>query len=315
MPGVPPNRFAYLGPAGTFTEQALRQIPAARNGHALPRPTVVAAIDAVRGGAADGAVVPLENSVEGSVASTVDELAHGEPLMIAREIIVPVGFSLLARSGTTPTGISTVATHPHAEAQCRRWLAAHFPRATVEFTGSTAGAAAEVASGRYDAAIAAPLAGEQYRLEAIATDIADTPGAVTRFVLLVRPGAPGPATGADRTSIVAFIRANRTGALMEVLTEFATRGINLTRIESRPTRERIGTYLFCIDCDGHVADARVGDALAALHRICADVRFLGSYPRADGQRSEPEPVPAGRTDSDFADAAAWLRALRAGPVA
>lgn len=303
-------RYAYLGPEGTFTEAALLSIPEATNGELLPQISVVAAIEAVRGGEADAGVVPLENSVEGSVASTVDELAYGEPLVIRREVLLPVGFSLLAREGTSLSEVTTVATHPHAEAQCRRWLRAQVPAARVDFTSSTAYAAAAVAAGEFDAAISAPIAGERYGLTALAEDIGDNRGAVTRFVLLTRPGAPLAPTGSDKTSLVAFIRENHTGALLEVLTEFATRGINLTRIESRPTKSQFGQYCFTIDCEGHLADARVGDALAALKRVCADVRFLGSYPRADG--GAPITPPDGRADADFTAAAAWVERLRNG---
>jgi prephenate dehydratase len=178
----------------------------------------------------------------------------------------------------------------------------------VVFTGSTAGAAVAVAEGTYDAAVAAPIAGVHAGLEPLATDIADNPGAVTRFVLLTRPAPPPPRTGSDRTSLVAFIRDDHTGALLEVLTEFAVRGVNLTRIESRPTGGQLGRYCFSIDCEGHVADARVGDALAALHRVCADVRYLGSYPRG-GPAVASAPLP-GRDDAAFATARAWLDSLR-----
>lgn len=301
-------RYAYLGPEGTFTEAALLTIPEAAEGELLPQASVVAAIEAARSGEADAAVVPLENSVEGSVASTVDELAYGDPLIIRREVVLPVGFSLLARAGVSLADITTVATHPHGEAQCRRWLREQVPGARVEFTSSTAYAAAATAQGEYDAAISAPIAGERYGLTALAEDIGDNQGAVTRFVLLTRPGAPPPPTGSDKTSLVAFIRENHTGALLEVLTEFAARGINLTRIESRPTKSQFGQYCFTIDCEGHLADARVGDALAALKRVCADVRFLGSYPRADG--AAPVTPPEGRADIDFTAAAAWVEKLR-----
>lgn len=309
MPGVPPARFAYLGPRGTFTEAALRTLPAADHAVLLPQESSVAAIEAVRGGDADHAVVPLENSVEGSVVSVLDELACGDPLVITREIFLPVGFSLLARAGTTMADIRTVATHPHAEAQCRRWLTEHLPAARVEPAGSTAAGAAMVARGERDAAVCAPIAARHYRLQELATDVADNPGAVTRFVLLSRPGQPPAPTGNDKSSLVAFIRDDHTGALLEVLTEFAVRGINLTRIESRPTKERLGRYCFSLDCEGHLADARVADALAALRRRCADVRYLGSYPRADG---EPKPVPDPARDEAFNDAAAWLDRIRSG---
>ncbi|HEV7653980.1 MAG TPA: prephenate dehydratase [Mycobacteriales bacterium] len=301
------TRYAYLGPEGTFAEAALRTIPEVAQGTTLPQRTVPAAIQAVRAGVADAAVVPIENSIEGSVASTLDELGTGEPLQIAREILLPVTFSLLVRAGTEADAVKTVATHPHAEAQTRRWLRDHLPAAEVVFTGSTAGAAMAVGQGEYDAAVAAPIAGVRAGLEPLAEDIADNPGAVTRFVLLTRPGRPPVPTGLDKTSLVAFIRDDHTGALLEVLTEFAVRGVNLTRIESRPTGEQLGRYCFSIDCEGHVADARVGDALAALHRICADVRFLGSYPRSGPGQNMP--MPPGRDDAAFADAAAWLKKL------
>jgi prephenate dehydratase len=303
-------RYAYLGPEGTFAEAALRTIPEVEHGVTLPQRTVPAAIEAVRAGDADAAVVPLENSVEGSVASTLDELATGEPLQIAREVLLPVTFSLLVRPGTDAAAVKTVATHPHAEAQTRRWLRDHLPAAEVVFTGSTAGAAMAVADGDFDAAVAAPIAGVHAKLSPLAEDIADNAGAVTRFVLLTRPGPPPAPTGRDKTSLVAFIRDDHTGALLEVLTEFAVRGVNLTRIESRPTGELLGQYCFSVDCEGHLAEARVADALAALRRICADVRYLGSYPRAGAAQSKP--LPPGRDDAAFADAADWVRKLLAG---
>ena len=198
-----------------------------------------------------------------------------------------MAFSLLVRPGTDAAAVKTVATHPHAEAQTRRWLRDHLPAADVVFTGSTAGAAMAVGQGEFDAAVAAPIAGVHAKLEPLAEDIADNPGAVTRFVLLSRPGPPPEPTGRDKTSLVAFIRDDHTGALLEVLTEFAVRGVNLTRIESRPTGELLGRYCFSVDCEGHIADARVGDALAALHRICADVRYLGVVPagRCGGEQA------------------------------
>lgn len=310
MPGVPPARYAYLGPAGTFTEQALRSLPAARSAERIACSSVATALDAVRSGDADGAVVPLENSVEGGVAATLDELSTGEPLMITREILVEVQFALLVRPGTTVADVATVATHPHAAAQCRRWLATHVPGADVVLESSTAQAAVLVASGAagYDAAIAAPVAATTYRLSTLATAIADREGAVTRFVLVSRPGPPPPATGADKTSLVAFIRENHPGALLELLEQFAVRGVDLTRIESRPTGSALGRYCFTIDAEGHVGDARVAEALMGLRRTCADVRFLGSYPRADRVTASAR---EGTTAADFTEAAAWLRALQA----
>jgi prephenate dehydratase len=307
VPGVPPARFGYLGPAGTFTEAALRTLRAAERADLRPYASVAAALDAVRDGDADGAMVPLENSVEGSVPTTLDELSSGEPLQVTREVLLPVSFSLLGRPGTRREDVRLVATHPHAEAQCRRWLREMLPEAEVVLTPSTADAARSVADGRYDAAVAAPLAAEHYRLQVLAIDLQDQAGAVTRFVLVSRPGPQPAPTGADRTTLFAFIAESRPGALLSLLNEFAVRGINLTRIESRPSGGTLGSYFFSIDCEGHVADARVGEALAALHRTCAEVRVLGSYPRADGVASDVRP---GTTDADFRAAAGWLERLR-----
>jgi prephenate dehydratase len=299
--------IAFLGPEGTFAHAALRALPAADGATLLPMSNVTLAIDAVRAGRADTALVPLENSVEGAVPATLDELANGEALVIAQETYQNVAFELMARPGTPLAEISSVATHPHAEAQVRRWLMANLPTAAVALVGSTAGAVQAVAAGEYDAAVGAAVAGELYGLAVLAHDIADNPGAVTRFVLLTRPAPPPEPTGNDRTTLVAYLRADHSGALLEILSEFGNRGVNLTRIESRPTKGRMGHYCFSIDCEGHVEDERVGDALAALHRVCADVRYLGSYPRRDG---EQEPVPVGRNDADFVAARTWLGRVR-----
>jgi prephenate dehydratase len=299
--------IAFLGPEGTFAHAAVLALPSAENAELLPVTSVTLAIDAVRRGDADAALVPLENSVEGAVPATLDELAAGDPLIVVAETYLPVAFALLARPGIAAADVRTIATHPHAEAQVRRWLLDNVPKASVSLLGSTAAAAQAVARGEYDAAVGAAVAGRIYGLATIAADIADTEGAVTRFVLLGRPGPPPPPTGNDRTSLVAYLREDHAGALLELLTEFATRGVNLTRIESRPTKGRIGQYCFSIDCEGHVADERVGDALAALHRVCADVRFLGSYPRQQGQLGA---VPTGRRDAEFAEAREWLHRTR-----
>ncbi|HEV7205979.1 MAG TPA: prephenate dehydratase [Jatrophihabitans sp.] len=300
--------IAFLGPEGTFAHAAVRSLPAASGAILLPLANVTLAIDAVRAGAADAALVPLENSVEGAVPATLDELANGDALVIAEETYLSVTFELMARPGLLLEDIRSVATHPHAEAQVRRWLISTLPTAQVALVGSTAGAAQAVAGGEFDAAVGAAVAGELYGLDIVAHDIADTEGAVTRFVLLTRPAPPGPRTGNDRTTLVAYLREDHSGALLEILSEFATRAVNLTRIESRPTKGRIGQYCFSIDCEGHIDDERVGDAIAALHRVCSDVRYLGSYPRRDGELG---PVPAGRSDSEFVESRAWLAKVRA----
>ena len=315
MPGTPastpPTRFAYLGPEGTFAEAALSTVVASTEGARYPQPSVAAALSAVRSGDADAALVPLENSVEGSVPATMDGLADGDPLVVVREVFLPVTMRLAARAGTALADVRSLASHPHALAQSSRWLAGNLPDVVPLPTTSTAAAAAAVAAGEFDAALCAPIAAERYGLATLADDVADHPGAVTRFVLVTPPGPLPQPTGNDKTSLVAVV-GDRTGALLELLSEFAVRGISLTRIESRPTRQRLGVYSFSLDCEGHVLDRRVGEALAALHRVCDDVRFLGSYPRADGR--ENKPVPATAADTAFADAEAWLAAIRGGAL-
>ncbi len=310
MTGPALARCGYLGPEGTFSEAAVRTLDLAAGSDLVPYPSVSDALDAVREGEVDGAVVPLENSVEGSVTTTLDELAMGTPLLISREMVLPVSFACLARPGTSLADVTTVTTIPHAEAQVRGWLRRTLPSAAFIPAASTADGARAVRDGEADAAIAAPLAADRYELAVLADDIHDTDGAETRFVLAVPPGGTPPApTGADRTTVAIFISDDHAGALLEILTEFAVRGVNLTRIESRPTGVAMGRYFFSVDCEGHLADARVGEALSALHRICADVRFLGSYPRIDGTKPE---VRRGTGDPDFVDAEEWLRRLRAG---
>jgi prephenate dehydratase len=303
-----PVSYAFLGPEGTFSHAAAQALAADTGASLVPHATVTQAIDALRAGQVDGALVPLENSVEGAVPATLDELAgNGSPLIIAAETFLPVVFDLLVRPGTSLADVKMIATHPHAEAQVRRYLLTEVPEASVAMVGSTAGGAKAVSIGEYDAAVAPPIAGQLYGLDTLAHDIADNTGAVTRFVLLTRPTAAPAPTGNDRTTLVTYLKDDHAGALLEILTEFGTRGVNLTRIESRPTKGRLGQYCFSIDCEGHIAESRVGDAVAALHRVCADVRYLGSYPRRDGQQG---PVVAGRTDPEFAEAADWLEQVR-----
>jgi prephenate dehydratase len=277
----------------------------------LPCVSIQATLEAVRTGAAERGIVPIENSVEGAVTATLDGLASGGDLVICAEVPLEVAFALLARPGTQLGDVATVGGHPQAQAQCRRWLADHLPAATWRPAASNAEAARQVADGELDAALAGAFAADRYGLTVLAGDAHDRPGAVTRFVVVTQPGPLPAATGSDRTSLVAFLAEDHPGALMEILTEFAVRGINLMRIESRPTGDGLGRYYFFIDCEGHVDDARVGEALMGLRRVCADVRFLGSYPRHD---QGPTQVRAGTSDTEFAEAAAWLNRLRYGRV-
>ncbi len=305
------DRYAYLGPEGTFTEAALLAFTHGERPDALACPTIQATLDAVRNGAAERAVVPIENSVEGAVTATLDELAAGPDLAIRGEVLLPVTFALLGRPGTALADIKTVGGHPQAQPQCRRWLSGHLPDGEWRPASSNAEAARQVADGAIDAALAGAFAADRYGLAVLAEEVNDVPDAVTRFVVVSQPGPVPARTGADRTSLVAFLAADRPGALMEILTEFAVRGINLTRIESRPTGDGLGRYCFSIDCEGHLDDARVGEALMGLRRVCAEVRFLGSYPRDDGGTTSVRP---GTSDPEFAEAAAWLSRLRYGRV-
>ncbi|MED7928728.1 prephenate dehydratase [Nonomuraea sp. LP-02] len=305
-------RLAYLGPEGTFTEEALSLLdPTAER---LPCANVSAALNAARAGEADGAVVPLENSIEGAITTTLDEFAWGEPLLITAELLLPVRFSLLARPGTEIPHIKRLYTHPAAITQCRGYIARELPDAVVVAAPSTAAAAQEVSlpGSPYDAAIAPRIAGEYYGLTELAGGIGDRSDTVTRFVKVNRPGGPLPEpTGSDRTTLVVFLADDHPGALLEMLTEFSVRGVNLTRIESRPTGDGIGRYFFHFDFEGHIGDARVGEAVAGLHRICGEVRFLGSYPRADGMAPQ---IKRGTSDEEFGEAGEWLARIRAGQV-
>ncbi|ETK34875.1 prephenate dehydratase [Microbispora sp. ATCC PTA-5024] len=302
-------KLAYLGPQGTFCEAALRRL--APDAERLPAANVAAALHAARTGEADGAVVPLENSVEGAITQTLDELAWGGPLLITGELLLPVEFSLLVRPGTELPQIKRIISHPAAITQCRGYLEREMPDALVMAWPSTAGAAQEVAApgSPYDAAISPAIAAEYYGLDEFASGIGDRSDTVTRFVRVSPPGPLPEPTGADRTSLVAFLRDDHPGALLEMLSEFSVRGVNLTRIESRPTGDGIGRYFFHFDCEGHVADARVGEAISGLRRLCADLRFLGSYPRADRVATQ---IRAGTADDDFAEAAGWLKRIRNG---
>ena len=270
------STYAYLGPKGTFTEAALKKITSS-NDSLIPYANVTAALDAVRVGKAHFALVPIENSVEGVVARTLDELATGSPLSIVGEVTLPISFALMAKRDTVD--IRRIATHPHAEAQCRAYIAKNYPDAELIATASTAAAAEAIGRGEFDAAIAAPVAAAHYGLTVIADNIGDIVGAITRFVLVSKPATPPKATGFDRTSLAVFIGMDHAGALLDILTEFAKRDVNLTFIQSRPTGLELGHYHFIIDAEGHVNEAPVKETVEALRAICEDIRFLGSYPR------------------------------------
>jgi prephenate dehydratase len=303
------TRVAYLGPEGTFTEAALLQLAAVG---AIPgstqdltpvsSETAAAALAAVRAGDADYACVPIENSIEGSILPTLDSLSTGEPLQIYAEHTLDVAFSIVVRPGTAYADVETVAAFPVAAAQVRRWLHEQLPQSHVVPANSNAAAAQDVAKGLADAGVSTSLAAARWGLDTLADGVVDVPNARTRFVLAGSPGRPPHRTGADRTSVVLRLE-NVPGSLVSAMTEFAVRDIDLTRIESRPTRTELGTYLFFLDCVGHIDDDAVAEALKALHRRCKDVRYLGSWPTGAAAGAVPPP-----TD----DATDWLNRLREG---
>jgi len=304
------TRYGYFGPAGTFTEMALLAWPGAEQAERIPYASVDATLAAVRAGEVAAAMVPIENSVEGGVTATLDALASGSPLIVIGERLVKIRFVLAARAGMPLAGIATVGTHSHAWAQVRGWMAANLPDVTYIPTLSTASAASGLApggEGRHDAAVCAPVAAQAAGLHVLADDIGDIKRAVTRFVLVARPSRIPAPTGADKSTLVLYQRQDQAGGLLRLLDQFATRGINMTRLESRPTKHSMGDYCFSVDIEGHVLDERVGEALTGLKRVCADVVFLGSYARADHAKATVAPY---NSDDDFRAADRWLGAIR-----
>ena len=273
------STYAYLGPSGTFTEAALVGITTGDD-QLIPYANVTAALEAVRSEKTKFALVPIENSVEGVVARTLDELATGDPLEIVAETTIPVSFSLMTLPTSNSRKINRIATHPHAESQCRAYIAREYPDAEIISTPSTAAAAKGLKDGNWDGAIAAKIAADKYNLSVIAENIGDNEVAVTRFVLVCKPGEITAPTGNDRTSLVAYIDIDHAGALLEILTEFAKFGVNLSFIQSRPTGRELGHYHFIIDVEGHQNDLAVSNSIDGLRSICEDIRVLGSYPRA-----------------------------------
>ena len=298
------RRVAFLGPEGTFTSQAAAR--AAPDAERIALPTIADVIAAVRNGDVPLGVVPMENSIEGSVNLTLDDLAFGAPgAYIRSEIAVPIAMNLLVREGTTLTDITAVRSQPHALAQCRRWLAQNLPDAEQQAATSTAEAARQVADGDGKLAALGPaVAAERYGLEILAGEVHDHDGNTTRFVVLGDEMAPP--TGADKTSLVVFFGEDRPGLLLRILDEFALRGINLTKIESRPTKQALGEYCIFIDCAGHITESRVAEALRSVHRHAAEVRVLGSYPRADAFADTPGPADS---DAAYAEALDWYERL------
>lgn len=308
VPYNPALPLTFLGPEGTFTEAALLQVPEALNMARIPSTNTAAALGRVRSGEAAAAMLPIENSIEGGVPATLDAISNGIELRILHEVVVPVSFVLLAPAGITLADITAVGTHPHAWAQTRDWFNKRLPSATHVPAHSTAAAAHELLTGTaaFQAAVCAPLVAEQTGLNILAAGIEDNMGAVTRFVLVGPPGTLPEPTGADKTTLAIPLPEDHPGALMAILEQFASRGVNLSRIESRPTGKFLGHYIFNVDVDGHIRDARVADALRGLHRVSPGMKFLGSYPRADQQ---PPLIRPYNSDAAFSEAASWVDSL------
>ncbi len=274
-------KVAFLGPAGTFAEEALRS-SATGPVDEVPYPTVYETVMAVHSGAAERAVVPIENSLEGSVTATLDTLAgEAEDVRIAAEVVLPVNHCLVARAGIELGDVTRVLSHPQAISQCRAFLRESLAGAQPASAPSTADAVRTVSeSGEPWAALGTRLAAELYGCEVLAESVEDRDDNLTRFVWLAR--ADAPQTGeASKTSIVFWgFNDQSPGALARVLTELAERDVNLTKIESRPRRVQLGHYMFFADLEGGEQDPAVADALAALRERVRTLRVLGSYPAA-----------------------------------
>lgn len=305
-----PRVVTFLGPRGTFTEAALEQVPGLEGAQRLPVANVAEALSAVAEGSSDAAMIAIENSIEGGVTAAQDALAATPGLRIVSEHVVSVNFSLVARPGTRLEDIRVVAAHPVAWAQCAGWLQRELPGRAHLPAASNVTAAAELGTGPAQAALSTPTIAQWVEgVEVLADRIGDNADAVTRFLFVGRAGAPGEPTGADKTSLVVELPVDRAGTLLDMLEQFATRGVNLSLIQSRPIGDRLGRYRFVIDADGHIRDERVADALLGLKRFSPKVTFLGSYPRADAQQIEVE---RRYQDRSFEDARDWLRGLLAG---
>lgn len=270
------TRIAYLGPPGTNGEEAaIRRDASAEH---LPRASHAAVAAAVESGEADEGVVAVENSINGSVAETLDILVHETRLQIQAEIVIPIEHVLIVKPGTDLSRVRLIYSHPQALGQCRQYLEAHFPEAALDAALSTAEAVElAVARGSDAAAIGSERAAALYGGEVVARNIQAARNNVTRFVVLGR--GQTRSTGRDRTSIAFTFPEDRPGALVSVLKEFADRGISCSKLESRPTREVFGEYIFLMDFEGHTDDAVVEEALAAIRPVCAEIRVFGSYPR------------------------------------
>lgn len=302
--------YSYLGPRGTFTEAALAQVPEAVGQVWKSVNSVAEALGDVTSGVSHGAVIAVENSIDGGVSAAQDALATIPELRIVGEYLVPVDFSIVARKGTKLEDVKVLNGHPVAYAQSRIWIDSNLPQhGHIPATSNVAAAANLLENDLADAAIAPPSITEHYELDVLAEHIGDNRNAVTRFALVTRSRHIPEPTGADKTSLVAELPVDQPGALLDMLEQFSTRGVNMTMIQSRPIGDELGRYRFVIDLDGHVRDERVADALMGVRRFSPHVRFLGSYPRADKEAVRFDPRYA---DDVYIEARDWLRGLLTG---
>jgi prephenate dehydratase len=274
-------RLGYLGPEGTFSEDAVRTAPDAEQAELIALPTVRDTVMAVHDGSVERAVVPIENALEGPVGVTLDTLADdGTHVEVVGEVVVAVSPCLIVRDGTTLEQIERVVSHPQALSQCARFLRERIPQAVVAAADSTAEAVRIVAAEPAPwAALGTRRAAELYGAQVLAEGVEDESGNATRFVWLAREPAPPDPDGASKTSL-AFWGAgdDSPGWLVRCLSEFAFRGVNLTKIESRPLRARLGHYRFFVDCEGDARAEPVAGAVEGLRKHCEQVKILGSYP-------------------------------------
>ena len=273
------KRLAYFGPPGTYTEEAALLYDA--SAELQPFPTIAAVGRAVSAEITDQGVVPIENSLEGSVTFTLDLLIQETQLSIYQEVVLPINHFLMVNPGTKMTQIEVVYSHPQSLAQCREFLEKCLPNAQQMASLSNSAAVSDMKeSGAAGAAIASRRAAELYSMEVIGRNIQDVPNNVTRFAVLARQDHPP--TGNDKTSICFSYRDDSPGLLYQTIGEFATRNINLFKIESRPTKQSLGDYIFLVDCAGHRQDTSVNEAIEGLRRSVSMLKVLGSYPRWDG---------------------------------
>jgi prephenate dehydratase len=273
------KKIAYLGPPGTFTEEALDKfIKDINKIKKISYPTVVEVIKSVDRGEADEGLVPIENSIEGSVNITQDILTFESEAKIIGEVTIPVKLSLISRKKIGLEKIKKVISHPHATAQCRKFLSTNLRDAEIIAANSTAEAVKILKKENDDiAAIGTKTAAKIYNLEIIESDIEDNKDNKTRFVFI--GNRIQPKTGEDKTSIVCFLKEDKPGSLYNILKEFAQRNINLTRLESRPAKKDLGDYVFMIDLDGHLHDKNIFEAIEVLRKSVYLVKILGSYPK------------------------------------